>query len=323
MIKKLLDNPAYDFLRTNSALKNTILLVISGSHAYGTSNDASDLDLRGVAIEGTKYLLGLDSFEQFEERETDTVIYGLKKFVHLLLNANPNTLELLGVDDDCIALITDKGKLIRDNAKLFLSKRAISSFGNYALAQLRRLQNALCHDSYTDAEQEKHLRNTLNAQLGHFRTHYTAFPDGAININTNEDNGLVLDIELKNYPMVDFVGIYNEMASIVKVYNKLNHRNNKKNEKSLYKHAMHLIRLLMTGIDILDGRGIVTKRREEQGLLLDIRNGKYTFEDVFVLANDYQAKFEIAAKNTTLPDEPNKQAIEDFLINMYQGEIPI
>ena len=319
----VLDQPAYDFMRTNPDLKNIIFLAVSGSRSYGTSNDNSDLDLRGVAIENTKYLLGLDSFKQYEERETDTVIYGLKKFVRLLTNANPNTLELLGVDDDCIVLITDKGRLLKDNANLFLSKRAVSSFGNYALAQLRRLQNALCHDSYTDAEQAKHLQTTLNAQLDHFQTHYTAFPDGALKISTNEESGLLLDIDLKSYPMVDFVGIYSELASIVKTYNKLNHRNNKKNEKALYKHAMHLTRLLMTGIDILDGKGIITKRREEQGLLLDIRNGKYTFDEVFKLADEYQTKFENAAKVTKLPNEPDMPAIDNFLIRMYKGEVAV
>ena len=321
MLRQVLDQPAYDFMRTNPDLKNVIFLAVSGSRAYGTSNDNSDLDLRGVAIEDMKYLLGLETFEQFEERETDTVIYGLKKFVRLLINANPNTLELLGLDDDCIVHITDKGQLLRDNVGLFLTKRAVSSFGNYALAQLRRLQNALCHDSYSDAQQEKHLRNTLNAQLDNFRTHYTTFPSGALNISTSENRGLILDVELKDYPMVDFVGIYSELTSIVKVYNKLNHRNNKKDDRSLYKHAMHLTRLLMTGIDILNGKGIITKRRNEQALLLDIRNGKFPFEEVFKLADDYQAKFGEAAKHTKLPNEPDISVIDDFLINMYQGTL--
>ena len=118
--------------------------------------------------------------------------------------------------------------------------------------------------------------------------------------------------------MVDFVGIYSELTSIVKTYNKLNHRNNKKDEVSLYKHAMHLLRLLMTGIDILEGKGIITKRREERELLLDIRDGKYTFDDVFKLVDDYQVKFENSANHTKLPNEPDMQAIDNFLINMYQ-----
>jgi predicted nucleotidyltransferase len=93
---KKLETPIYDFFKTNPDLKNCIYLTLSGSHGYGTNNDNSDIDLRGVLIEPSSTLFGLQTFEQFEERETDTVIYGLKKFVALCANGNPNTLELLG-----------------------------------------------------------------------------------------------------------------------------------------------------------------------------------------------------------------------------------
>jgi len=108
------------------------------------------------------------------------------------------------------------------------------------------------------------------------------------------------------------------MASIVKSYNKLNHRNNKKSYKQLHKHAMHLIRLLMTGTDILLGKGIVTRRKEEQSLLMEIRNGGMDFEEVFSLANEFQRKFHAAAKQTKLPYEPDSKAIDDLMIELYE-----
>ena len=319
-MNSLLKNSAYDFIRTNTDLSNIIYLVLSGSHAYGTSIEGSDFDLRGALIEPPQYVYGLQHFEQFEDLPSDTVIYSLRKFVELLTKANPNVLELLGVDDNCIVLITEQGEEIRNNADLFLSKRVINSFGNYAIAQIRRLQNALCHDSYTEGEQQRHLQNTLSAQLDHFRRTYTKFPDGAINIYTR-DNILKFDIDLQGYPVNDFVGIYSELGSIVKTYSKLNHRNNKKSEKSLFKHAMHLIRLLLTGTDILNGKGIVTNRKEEHELLMNIRNGKMNFDEIWQLANEYQSKFELAAKSTKLPDEPYVADIERMLIKLYKNSM--
>ena len=318
MDKNLLNTAKYAFLKTNPDLANMIYLVVSGSNAYGTSNNNSDLDLRGVAVEPSRYIYGLDSFEQFEDRASDTVIYGLKKFVGLLAKANPNVLELLGVNEDCIVFESESGQHLRENAGLFLSKRVIGSFGNYAIAQLRRLQNALCHDSYSEEQQAQHLQHVLASQLDHFRSHYTAFPAGAMNINMDEAKALTLDIRLQDYPMKDFVGIAFELNSIIKTYDKLNNRNNKKDEKALYKHAMHLIRLLITGTDILTGKGIITNRRDEHRLLMDIRNGKFTFDDIFVMTDVYQRDFEQAAKTTTLPDEPNMAAIDDFLTSMYR-----
>lgn len=314
---KILDKKEYDFLRTNKDLSQIIYLVMSGSHAYGTSVPNSDIDLRGVLIEPKKCLYGLQAFEQYEDLPSDTVIYGLKKFVSLLSKANPNTIELLGVDEECIVKMTARGKLLRENTKLFLSTRVASSFGNYALTQLRRLQNALYRDSFTEAEQREYLKSVFSSQMEHFQRTYTKFPNGSIEFSTDEDS-LLFDINIKKYPVVDFVGIYSEMASIVKSYSKLNHRNNKKSEIKLHKHAMHLLRLLMTGTDILLGKGIATRRKEEHNLLMDVRNGKIPFEEIFELADDYQSKFNEAAKITKLPYEPDANAIDNLMIKLYE-----
>ena len=64
--KSLIEGKEYDFLRTDPRLgKNIILLGVSGSHGYGTNREGSDVDLRGIALNGRSDLLGLDTFEQF------------------------------------------------------------------------------------------------------------------------------------------------------------------------------------------------------------------------------------------------------------------
>ena len=45
-------------------------------------------------------LLGLTSFEQYEDVHTDTVIYSFNKIIRLLLECNPNTIEMLGLDEE-------------------------------------------------------------------------------------------------------------------------------------------------------------------------------------------------------------------------------
>ncbi|MCL1994340.1 MAG: nucleotidyltransferase domain-containing protein [Spirochaetes bacterium] len=315
-MKGLLEKSEYAFIKTNPDLQNIIYLTLSGSHAYGTSTENSDYDLRGVLRESDKYIYGLKSFEQFEDLPTDTVIYGIKKFAELLSKGNPNAIELLGVEEESIVLATEHGKLLRDNTDLFLSKRVADSFGNYALAQLHRLRNALCHDSYTSEERQQHLQAVLSSQISHFQQKYTEFPGGAISIYGDEDE-LKFDITLKNYPISDFAGIYNELANIIKTYNKLTYRNKKKSEQGLFKHAMHLIRLLATGTDILAGKGVITRRKAEHGLLMDIRGGKIPFDEIFDLAKDFKQKFELAAKYTSLPAEPDLEKIERLMMKMY------
>ena len=313
-----IDGAEYDFLRTNPDLKNIAYLVVSGSHGYGTNNEGSDIDLRGFLVEDKKYLLGCDSFEQFEDVASDTVIYGMKKFFNLCRAANPNTLELLGADEGNIIMMSEAGRRVRENVDVFLSKRIIGSFGNYATAQLRRLSNALCHDRFDAGQQEKHLRDTLASDIEHFNRTYSAFDKNAIRLYI-EGGEILADINLKGYPVRDFVGIYSEMRETIKTYEKLNHRNRKKDDAHLCKHAMHLIRLLITGTDILEGRGIITKRESEHGFLMDIRNGKYTYPEIFTLAEEYRAKFEETAKITKLPDEPDAKRIEELQIMIYES----
>ena len=74
--EELLQTKDYDFLRTNPRLSGRIMLLgLSGSYGYGTNREGSDVDFRGVALNLPSDLIGLTSFEQFEDRTTDTVIY--------------------------------------------------------------------------------------------------------------------------------------------------------------------------------------------------------------------------------------------------------
>ena len=86
-IKKLLQTPAYEFLRTNERLgDNIIFLTLGGSHAYGTNVETSDVDIRGCTLNTPSDLIGFSHFEQFIDKATDTTIYGFNKLIPLLLN---------------------------------------------------------------------------------------------------------------------------------------------------------------------------------------------------------------------------------------------
>lgn len=324
-IKEILESNEYDFLRTREDLKeNIILLTTGGSYAYGTNIEGSDLDIRGVMKHSHRELLTMKCHEEpFLNRETDTTIYPLKQIVDLLSNCNPNTVEILGTSDEHLFIITEEGKLLRDNINIFLSKRAVHSFGGYATQQLRRLQNALARDSYPQSEKEQHILNSLAVQMDHLMRHYAQFTGEEIKLYLDKsaredfDKEIFMDVKLTHYPLRDFKCIYSEMSNVIKDYDKLNHRNKKKDDIHLNKHAMHLIRLLIKGTEVLEGKRFTTHVGEDLKMLMKIRNGKFSsYEAIFRLVDKYEKRFQYAAKYTNLPDKPDVKKIEELVIEI-------
>lgn len=325
-IKKELNSEQYRFLRDDEHLGERIcLLALGGSLAYGTNlPDGGDVDIRGVTLEKPSELIGLKSFEQFVNSETDTTIYGFNKFIKLLMECNPNTIEILGCLPDHYFYMNDVGRKLIDNKSLFLSQKAINSFTGYANDQLNRLQNALARDRVSDIEKEKHILRSLQNATFSFNGRYKNFEEGSIKlyIDEGENNEINVDVALEKFPVREFSGMINDLTNIIRTYNKLSRRNNKKDDYHLNKHAMHLIRLYLMGIDIVEKGEINTYRSNELDMLLDIRKGKYMNEDgtyhkdFFDMQKELEYRFLKASEKTALPPTPDMKAIEKLVMEV-------
>lgn len=328
---EILNREEYDFIHTDCHLgSNIILLGLSGSYSYGTENENSDIDIRGITLEAKSDLIGMTTFEQYVDDNTDTTIYGFNKMIRLLLSCNPNTIELLGLKPEHYLYLTPVGMELLERKQLFLSKKAVQSFGGYASQQLRRLQNALARDSYNSQEKEQHIFNSIRNAMYEFRSRYESFENGAITLYLDQSNRqefdmeLFMDVDLKHYPLRDYQNIWMEMNQIVRAYDKIGKRNKKKDDNHLNKHAMHLIRLFMMAIDILEKGEIYTYREAEQELLATIRNGGYQREDgqfrdeFYKLLSEYEKRLEKAAIFTSLPDEPDYKRVETFMMEVNE-----
>lgn len=333
-IKKLIDSEEYDFLRTNPHLKDKIVfLTLGGSHAYGTNVETSDVDVRGCALNSRTDILGMSNFEQVVNTATDTTVYAFNKLIQLLMSCNPNTIEMLGCRPDHYFMMSDIGQQMIDNRKLFLSQRAVASFGGYANQQLRRLENAIARDAMPQGRREEHMKNSMDNSMASFEKKYSAFPEGSIKLYTDEsprddlDREVFADIQLTHFPARQFHSMVNDMTNVIGTYEKLNGRNKKKDAEHLNKHAMHLVRLYLMCLDILEKEEIVTYREADRDMLLEIRHGKYQNEDgtympeFFEMVNDFEKRLDYAKKNTSLPKVPDYHKIEEFVMDVNRRSI--
>lgn len=333
-IKEMVAGSEYDFLRTNPHLKDKIIfLTLGGSYSYGTNVETSDVDVRGCALNSTSDLIGLTNFEQVVHTQTDTTVYAFNKLIKMLLNCNPNTIEMLGCKPEHYIMLTDTGRMMIENRKLFISKRAAHSFGGYATQQLRWLENAIARDKLPQSRREEHIRAAMEGAVRHFRGRYTEFDKGSFILYTDEspredlDREVFADITLKKFPAREFNSMMNELTNVLGNYEKLNHRNHKKDDDHLNKHAMHLIRLYLICLDILEKGDINTYRGDDLDLLMSIRRGKYqndngTYQqEFFDMVNEFEAKMKYAKENTDLPNDPDMKRVEEFVMEVNRRSL--
>jgi uncharacterized protein len=149
--------------------ERTIFLTLHGSQAYGMARPESDVDLRGIAIPTAPYFHGyLRQFEQSEEEfprrfdvggitflekiqnlvgrtipaneKIDSVVYDIRKIIHLATLGNPNIYDILWADESCHIIRTKLVEPLLENRDLFLSTKVRWSYSGYAIAQLKRIK---------------------------------------------------------------------------------------------------------------------------------------------------------------------------------------
>lgn len=130
-----------------------------GSVAYGVSSDDSDVDVYGFCIPKKNvifpHLQGeipgfgnqVKRFDQWQEhhildkstnKEYDCSIYNIVKYFQLVMENNPNMIDSLFTPDRCVLHITKIGTMVRENRKLFLTKKAWHTFKGYAYSQMHK-----------------------------------------------------------------------------------------------------------------------------------------------------------------------------------------
>ncbi|GAA1405474.1 DNA polymerase beta superfamily protein [Catellatospora coxensis] len=81
-----------------------------------------------------------------------------------------------------------------------------------------------------------------------------------------------------------------------------------------WKQAMHMLRLLRAGAHVLRFGEVLVDVSDERELMLSVKRGEVPFEQVSALAEERSADLARAAADTVLPAEPDRAAVEKFLV---------
>jgi uncharacterized protein len=134
----------------------TILRIPTGSELYGLSNPgANDKDEMGICIEPISAFAGFNEFEQYiyrdaairtghqdapsEPGDLDLTIYGLRKFLRLALNGNPQIIQCFYVPHNQHIRCDASGHQLQELAPLVISRLSGKRFLGYMEAQRQRL----------------------------------------------------------------------------------------------------------------------------------------------------------------------------------------
>ncbi len=126
---------------------NRILLAYRGSIAHAMHSNAPDSiddeDTIAIFIAPVDHYLGMKPQKEtveFKQGRIDLVQYELRHFAKLATNCNPNVMTILECSQEMVIEETWAGKLLRENKKVFYSKKAFPAFEGYAHAQLERMK---------------------------------------------------------------------------------------------------------------------------------------------------------------------------------------
>lgn len=271
---------------------NLLLRVRCGSRAYGLETPESDEDSRGVCVPPRRFLLGLSTFEQHESEGGDHVVYALAKFARLALEGNPNLVETLFTEPRDLLHLHPLGERLLAARHLFLSRRVAQRFGGYAAAQLKRMEGHHRWLKDPPTGQPSPLDFGGRPVDGGFR-----FPD------THKERAY--QAALKHW------GNYQTWRR------QRNPARAALEERHGYdtKHAMHLVRLLRMGREILQD-GEVRVRRPDAEELRALRAGALTYEEVLEMARREEERLPDLVARSPLPEAPDAPAVERLVLEI-------
>jgi predicted nucleotidyltransferase len=321
-----------------------ILQIKSGSHLYGTNTENSDIDYLGIYVPSYYELLTSDSFVneidlsvvdklnngKNSTNAVDCKYYAFKNFINLAMTNTPNILEMLFVNPENIIFINDFGQKLLNSKQMFLHKGLLNRFVGYANSQAHKM--IIKSDKFNEMNLiTAYLKNIepkkIIAELQYDNDFIKILEkcdsmeikhDGYKKRNNRfHDNFLTIgDLNIPNN-----VYVKNAIMRLNERIKKGTNRNDLILSHGYdLKFASHVIRLLQEGLELIEYQKISFPLKNKE-LILDIKAGKWSVNDVLKLKEELIEECNQKIKYCDLPDIIDYEKIDSFVEQFLKGWI--
>ena len=310
-----------------------IFRCLFGSHLYGLDTPESDHDYKEIYIPKiedvilNKYKETINSSSnptssKNTNEDIDTEVFAVMKYMKLLLQGQAVAIDMFFAPDNMILHQSPEWDYIKARKHLWLHKN-ISPYVGYCrqqankygikgsrVASTRALMNFFntCDDSKRVGDYKKEL-SCLDKENEHMD--FITIPT-----RQNGDGELLFECCNKKYQMN--LKIKNAKEYATKHFTEYGNRalQAEKNENVDWKSLSHAVRVADEAIELLHTHHIEFPLKNKD-LILEIKKGNIDYKVVAGIIEDKFIELEEAMNNSTLPEKPNYEAMEDLILELY------
>lgn len=307
-----------------------------GSHVYGTSLPTSDHDIKGVFVPPKKDILlqrvtdtishstRPESVKANRPGDTDTELFSLQKYLHLLLEGQTIALDMLFTPESFYRRPPHPvWEEIRREKKHFLHS-GVSAFGRYCQAQAMkygRKGNRIAALRIIIDILQQHEKLETVGEMGKVLESATNQSPELIRLMTivethRETPGRYLEVCGKKVPFEASPKFAHKIYQKALDQFGARAKSAEMNEGVDWKALSHAVRVAKEGTELLKTESILFPRPEKD-LLLQIRQGKLPYEKVAEIIENAVQELNAAAKVSKLPSTPNRDFADELVLRVY------
>ena len=303
----------------HTPLPGTILLAYRGSIAHGMyvpkddPKHIDDIDLMGFVVGAKENYFGLKEWgsrgtKDFWEGPYDCVYYEIRKAVSLLLQGNPNIVNMLWCRDEDYLIRTDLGNRLIAERSVFVGKHIYNAFAGYASAQLQKME------SRDPAELREYIgvTNELKAR----------------GLHPNHKGEVIAAPEDHPKHFTQWVDdkLRQRLLSFQRKGENLGYMGDKRKQLVLEhgydsKNSAHCIRLLKMCKEFLATGEMQVYRQNDRDELLAIKRGDWELKRIKEYADQLFAEVKAERDRSPLPDGPDHDRANALLIEIVSEAI--